>query len=226
MRGDDAMPHRDWWAPTAALAGVVFCSLASAAAPVAIVEDSSLSDPGAMDYLDQGRVLTLKPGDRIILGYLNSCIREEIQGGTVTIGATESNVSGSKVKRSVIPCGGTAQLSQAQAGKSGAMVFRRAPGKSGTGAASAEPSITVPSLSPVLRPSIASGTMKLQRLDRPGEPVTLPGSERVADLQALGIRLAAGGVYRVTAGQKSAVFRIDPAANDTGGALLTRLVHF
>lgn len=220
------MPHRNWWAPATGFVGFLLFSVASAAAPVAIVEDSSLSDPGAMDYLDRGRVLTLKPGDKIILGYLNSCIREEIQGGTVTIGATESNVSGSKVKRSVIACGGSAQLSQAQAGKSGAMVFRRAPGKSGASAASAEPSVTVQSLGPVLRPAIASGAMKLQRLDQPGESVTLPGNGRVADLQALGIHLVAGGVYRVTAGQKAVVFRVDPTAKEAGGPLLSRLVHF
>lgn len=214
---------------TAVLSAAVLlhvCLSGADAAPAAIVEDSSpsVSGLGFMEYVDQGRVITLKPDDRIVLGYLGSCIREEIQGGVVTVGATESSVAGSSVKRSVIPCGGTAQLSQAQAGKSGAMVFRKAPGKAGA-ATLPEPSVTVLALSPVLRPATA-GAIKLQRLDQPGEPVMLPVNARAADLLSLGIQLAPGGTYRATAGQTSTVFRVDPAAREAGGPLLSRLVHF
>lgn len=196
------------------------------AAPSAIVEDSapSIAGLGAMDYIDPGRVITLKPGDWLVLGYLSSCIREEIQGGTITVGASESNVAGGKIKRSVIPCGGAAQLSQAQAGKSGAIVLRKAPNKKGA-AAQPEPAITVLSLSPVLRPA-ADGAIKLQRLDQPGEPVVLPVKSHSADLLSLGIQLTPGGLYRATAGQTSTVFRVAPAATEAGGPLLSRLVHF
>src|SRR5690606_21707969 len=123
-----------------------------------------------------------------------------------------------------IPCGGTAQLSQAQAGKSAAIVLRKAPGRKAAGALP-EPATTILALSPVLRPA-AGGALALQRLDQPGEPVVLPVSRRSADLLSLGITLAPGGLYRVSAGQTSTVFRVAPSATEAGGPLLSRLVHF
>lgn len=211
----------------AVAAALLFISASdSHAAPAAIVEDSAptVSGLGFMDYLDPGRVITLKPEDWLVLGYLSSCIREEIKGGTVTVGATESNVAGGKINRTVIPCGGAAQLSQAQASKSGAIVLRKAPSKQGSNAVP-EPSTTILALSPILRSS-ASGAIKLQRLDQPGEPVILPVNARSADLLGLGIQLTPGGVYRASAGQTSTVFRIAPTATEAGGPILSRLVHF
>ena len=213
---------------SAAMAAALFfvSAAGSHAAPAAIVEDSApaVSGLGFMDYLDSGRVITLKPDDWLVLGYLASCIREEIRGGTITVGATESSVAGGKVNRTVIPCGGAAQLSQAQAGKSGAIVLRKAPGKKGA-AELPEPAITVLARSPILRAS-AAGAIKLQRLDQPGEPVVLPVNARSADLLSLGIQLAPGGLYRASAGQTSTVFRVAPTATEAGGPVLSRLVHF
>lgn len=210
-----------------AAAALFFLSVPdSRAAPAAIVEDSApgVSGLGFMDYLDPGRVITLKPDDWLVLGYLGSCIREEIRGGTVTVGTTESKIAGGKVQRTVIPCGGTAQLSQAQAGKSGAIVMRKAPGKKNA-AELPEPAVTILALSPILRPP-AAGAIKLQRLDQPGEPVMLPVNARSADLLSLGLQLAPGGLYRATAGQASTVFRVAPTATEAGGPVLSRLVNF
>ena len=58
----------------------------------------------AMDYLEVGRTIRLEPYDTIVLTYLQSCIRETITGGTVTIGADQSEVSAGKVTRSKLDC--------------------------------------------------------------------------------------------------------------------------
>ncbi len=91
---------------------------AYAGSPVVIVED--VSAPGAgvsfMEYLTTGRIITLGVRDTLILGYLRSCMRETITGGSVTIGADESVVQGGKVARERVECdGGSLQLTVNQA---------------------------------------------------------------------------------------------------------------
>ena len=54
----------------------------------------------------------------------------------------------------------------------------------------------------------------------------LPVNARSADLLSLGLQLAPGGLYRVSAGQTSTVFRVAPTATEAGGPVLSRLVHF
>ncbi|WP_374631522.1 hypothetical protein [Ferrovibrio sp.] len=210
----------------AAFALILSLNISTAwAAPAALVEDASpdLSDPGAMDYLEPGRVIELKPGQWLVIGYMASCVQEEIRGGRVVIGTERSTADETKLKRSKVPCQGSAQLSQAQAGKSAAMVFRKSPAK---GAASnlPEAALTLTSLSPLLRPE-AAGPIRLTRLDAAEAPRDLPAG-RAADLQKLGIQLAAGGLYRAEAGQQAVVFRIDPAAKADSLPPLSRLVRF
>ncbi len=205
------------------LISVAACA-AAWAAPAALVEDASpdLSDPGVMDYLEPGRVIELKPGQWLVIGYLASCVQEEIRGGRVVIGSERSAADETKVKRSKVPCQGSAQLSQAQAGKSAAMVFRKSPAKGGVSLP--EPSVNLTSLSPLLRPE-AAAPIRLTRLDVAEAPRDLP-SGRAADLQKLGIQLAAGGLYRAEAGSASVVFRIDPAAKADSLPPISRLVRF
>lgn len=202
----------------------VAAGAAAWAAPAALVEDASpdLSDPGAMDYLEPGRVIELKPGQWLVIGYLASCVQEEIRGGRVVIGSERSTADETKVKRSKVPCQGSAQLSQAQAGKSAAMVFRKSPAKGG--ASLPEPSVNLTSLSPLLRPE-AAAPIRLTRLDVAEAPRDLPAG-RAADLQKLGIQLAAGGLYRAEAGSASVVFHIDPAAKADSLPPISRLVRF
>ena len=107
-----------------------FILAASAQSPAAVVEEIQGSVPGVafMDYVDPGQVIRLGAHDRIVLGYLQSCWRETINGGTVTVGAEQSEVAGGEVARAKVACeGGKMMLSAELAGKSGAMVFRQAP---------------------------------------------------------------------------------------------------
>ena len=58
-----------------------------------------------MDYVDAGQTIRLGPHDTIVLSYLNSCVRETITGGTVTVGVEQSEVQAGKVTRSKVDCG-------------------------------------------------------------------------------------------------------------------------
>ena len=117
--------------------------------PVAVVEDVSGKPAGVefMDYVDAGQ------GDQagvratsIVLGYLKSCWRETIRGGTVTVGAEQSEVSGGSVDRAKVACdGGKMELAAAQSKQSAAMVFR-----TGSPAATRHPA-TVQDLRPFAR---------------------------------------------------------------------------
>jgi hypothetical protein len=100
------------------------------AAGAALVEEISAPHPGvqAMEMLSPGQRIALGSGERLVIAYLKSCIRETIVGGIVSIGAEASTVIGGKVTRETVECdGGKAQLTTEQASKSAVMEFRRGP---------------------------------------------------------------------------------------------------
>src|SRR6516225_4849848 len=77
-------------------AAAAFILTASAQSPAAVVEEIQGSVPGIafMDYVEPGQIIRLGAHDRIMLGYLKSCWRETISGGTVTVGPEQSEVAG------------------------------------------------------------------------------------------------------------------------------------
>ena len=78
-----------------------------------------------MDYVAPGRVIVLGAKDVLVLGYLRSCWRETITGGTVTVGEVQSVVQAGRVERSQVACGGSrAQPVPREATQSAATVFR------------------------------------------------------------------------------------------------------
>jgi len=112
----------------AILALGVFGGAAALAAGGAVVEEISAPQTGlrAMDLLSAGQMIALRPGDRLVVSYEKSCLRETIVGGVVSIGASESIVVGGTVVRNKTECdGGKAVLNTAQAGTSAVMVFRK-----------------------------------------------------------------------------------------------------
>jgi hypothetical protein len=90
-----------------AIAGAVMAtSAASAASPVALIEDLS-GNPAAlevMDYLETGQVIRLGARETLVLSYLKSCTRETITGGTVTVGTEQSEVVSGRVERTKVRC--------------------------------------------------------------------------------------------------------------------------
>ena len=121
-----------------------------------------------MDYVDPGQVIRLGAHDRIMLGYLKSCWRETISGGTVTVDPEQSEVAGGEAARAKVACeGGKVMRSAELAGKSGAMVFRQAP-KPQAVAVVPHPEFTLFGLSPIFEVR-SPGKLVVERLDQPGE---------------------------------------------------------
>jgi hypothetical protein len=206
-------------------------SAASAQSPAAVVEEVQGSVPGVsfMDYVDPGQVIRLGAHDRLVLGYLNSCWRETISGGTVTIGPEQSEVAGGEVARTKVACeGGKMMLSAELAGKSGAMVFRQAPRPQA--AALPHPEFTLYGVSPVfeVRPP---GKLVIERLDQAGERREIAITEQqlvrgaFLDCAKAGVALAPGGLYRAKLADREIVFKIDPDAKPGEAPLAGRLAR-
>jgi len=204
---------------------------ASAQSPAAVVEEiqGSVSGVQFMDYVDPGQVIRLGAHDRIVLGYLKSCWRETISGGTVTVGPEQSEVAGGEVARAKVACeGGKMMLSAELAGKSGAMVFRQAPKPQA--AATPHPEFTLYGLSPVfeVRPP---GKLVVERLDQPGERHEIAVTEHqlvrgaFLDFAKSGVALAPGGIYRAKLADQEIVFKIDPDAKPGDAPLVGRLAR-
>ena len=204
---------------------------ASAQSPAAVVEEIQGGAPGVqfMDYVDPGQVIRLGAHDRIVLGYLKSCWRETISGGTVTVGTEQSEVAGGEVTRAKVACeGGKMMLSAELAGKSGAMVFRQAPKPQA--ASLPHPEFTLYGLSPVfeVRPP---GKLVIERLDQPGERYEIAVTEAqlvrgaFLDFAKSDVVLAPGGIYRAKLADREIVFKIDPDAKPGDAPLVGRLAR-
>jgi hypothetical protein len=165
-----------------------------------------------------------------VLGYLKSCVRETITGGTVTVGAERSEVEGGSVDRTTVHCdGGRMRLGEREANQFAGMVFRGAqPNAQPTSLAPAQ--VTLFGLSPMVELK-NPGTLTIERLDRTGERYVFNVSKQQLvhgafyDLAKSGKPLVAGGTYRATAGSDTVVFRLDPGAKAGPGPILPRLLR-
>ena len=206
--------------------------------PTALVEDVTSATAGVefMDYVGPGQVIELKPRDVLVLSYLKSCAHETITGGTVAIGAEQSEVTGGKISRSKVPCdGGKMKLTSQQASASGASAFRLQ-------SADGEP--TLYALPPMIQvPKVLmsdSRTLVIQRLDRPGQRVEVKIDQDLApgsfyDLAKTDMEpLARGGKYSASLGGRSITFTVDAKAkmvakfgNKSGKVpVISRLLRF
>jgi len=200
----------------------------AANAQVALVEDVNSKTAGVefMDYLPVGKQIRLGKQDTLVLSYLKSCWQENINGGTVTVGAEQSDVAGGKVERRKVDCdAGKLQLTAQQAGQSAGMVVRDL-----KPAAEPGPQITLFGSSPIVEIK-GGGTLTIERLDQPGErveiavagPLLLKG--RFYDLARAGKSLAPGGTYRASAGGRQIVFKVDPGAKPGASPMIGRLLR-
>ena len=195
--------------------------------PVAIVEEITALDPrvALMDYLEAGQVITLASGEMVTLGYLRSCWRETITGGTVLVGTEKSSVKGGEVRRERVEChGGSMELTASEAGKSGVMVFRAIP--AGARGNLPEPQLTLFGASPVISLAQAGGSVVIERLDKPGETLEVAVPGKFVDLAQSNQSLAPGGLYRVRTVTHAVVFEIDPFAQPGTGPIIGRLIRF
>ena len=193
----------------------------------AIVESVSppREDVRAFDILTEGTVVQLKPGETLSLGYMNSCAHEEISGGKVTVGATESKVEGGNVTRTIVPCNGSVDPDSAAGANEAAVVAIR-----GLGADSDQPVRLVESLQPVF---VLDGgvvpidpTLVIQRLDGKEPPIRVSLFGRTLDLKQTGMKLTQGGIYSAICGDRKVAFKIAPNAGTAPVVTLQRVVRF
>jgi len=210
-----------------ALGAIACSSRALAGAPVAIVEDVGGIVLGVepMDYLGAGQKITLNDGAFIVVSYFSSCAREKITGGEVVIQDGRSVVTGGAVVRMVAKCDGEKlQLGQGQGEQTAGVVVR---GITASDFACGKNVVTLYGASPTLV-APAGGSITIERLNPKEEPETLPaervGGRLVYDYAREDRALVPGGLYRATAGDRKALFRIDAAAEPGPTPLIGRLV--
>jgi hypothetical protein len=79
---------------------------AAAQDPIALIE--TLTSPTQrvemMSYARVGEIIRLSPNQTMVISYGDSCVREIITGGTVTIGMEQSEVRFGEVQRTVGKC--------------------------------------------------------------------------------------------------------------------------
>ena len=188
-------------------------------AAVAILEEISgaSGQHGAFDELKAGDRIDLGASGSAIIGYLDSCVRETIQGGTVTIAAGQSKVEGGQVSRETVACEATQLvLSEEEAGKSATVAFRGPPWED-------DLRQVVPSLSPLV---LAPGKqLAIKRLDGEEPAISLPLKDGKVDLAAQNVTLTPGGFYELTAGKKQTVIKIDPDAQAGPMPAMSRVVR-
>ena len=199
-------------------------------AQVALVEDVNSKSAGvqSMDYISAGKQIRLGKQDMLVLSYLQSCWRETIAGGTVTVGAEQSDVQGGTVQRQKVDCDGDRLILTAQqASQSAGMLVR---GLIPAKPTIPEPEITLFGASPLVEIK-GGGTIVIERLDQPGSRETIDASKNQLtrgafyDFARTGKALVPGGLYRASAGTRKVVFKIDPGAKPGASPVLGRLLR-
>jgi hypothetical protein len=197
--------------------------------PTALVEDvkSATADIEFMDYVGNGQVIKLAPGDVLVLSYLKSCEHETITGGTVIVGTERSDVRDGQIVEAKVPCdGGKMRLSSQQASKSAASAFRLQ---------SADIQPTLYARTPLVQlPKVLAGgdrTLLIERIDRKGERHELKIDDTIAatgfyDLAGMNVTLARGGIYDASIGGHKMMFQIDAKATSGPAPIVSRLLRF
>ena len=212
------------WAIAAGAAGA-----AGAAPPAALVEEVRGPVAGIefMDYVVSGQRIALGERGVLVLGYLRSCWRETIAGGTVTVGDDGSVVQGGRIERTKVACDpGHAPLNAREATQSAATVFRGLPG----GGVAEPPPVTVYGLSPVFDVGDRRGRLRIERVAPSGEAVEIAVDAasmvagRFVDLARAGTALTPGATYAARLGDAHVGFKVDwdaqPGSTPIAGRLL------
>jgi hypothetical protein len=187
---------------------------------VAIVEDTSGATPGVepLDLLPEGREISLQPDSGLIISYLDSCQRENIRGGKIIIGKVQSDVTDGHVARRRISCDPAAlALTPEQANQSATLVFRDPPTEKGIKfiAETRQPLVIAPDLKDVT----------IEDMEQVGAKRTVRFVKGIADLTAEHAILRQGGLYRLSGGGRTLVFRVGKEATDAPLPLLKRVIR-
>jgi hypothetical protein len=211
--------------------------VAFAADPVALIEEApeNRDDIIFMDFAYPGTQYTLAATETLVLGYMSSCMRETITGGTVKVGADQSEVTGGKVKRETVTCDNKVMdLASNDATEAGVAVFRGYSPKGAGPAPSKSPAEiqgTVPVLQdlvPIIKmrkPPEADEVFTITKLGSI-EGFSVPIDKRgIADLRKLGVELEAGERYTIGTQKRTLIVEVSYFAV-SGGGPLERLIVF
>ena len=205
---------------------------AYAAPPVALVEDvdPQVSGIAVMDYLERGRRLDLGSVGWIEIDYFSSCLHERIVGGSITVGAERSDVSGGSVERRQVECdAGKIALTEPQAERAAGFVQRGGAELKNRIHAMTEAQLILHGSSPLV---IGDGAhdVVIARFGNLRDRVALPakseGGRWVYDFATHDRSLAPGDVYVASCGDRQVTFRIDRDAKSGQTPVLGRLIAF
>jgi hypothetical protein len=209
-----------------AIAGIFGFVATAAEGPVAVVEDvrGAAASVGLMDYVAAGQVIKLGAKDTIVLGYLSSCWRETITGGTIVVGEEKSAISEGKVQRTKVDCDSRQTQLAEQVRQGAGTVFR------GTPQPAPQPQLTIYGLSPLVEVK-GGGSLIIERIDQPGERYEAPiGASSLLrgkfyDFAKSGQALTPEGIYIARLGGRQIVFKVDGRAKPGATPVVGRLMR-
>jgi hypothetical protein len=223
------IPSRSRWVALLGMLLLPACVAVAAGLPVAVVESVQGKVAGVefMDYVSSGTVIKLGPKDSIVLGYVSSCWRETITGGTVIVVEAQSVVQGGRVERRRVACDAKRlQLGPREATQSAATVYRSVPRDPSV----QERPLVLHGRSPVIDVGGRRGSLVIERLDAAGERIERLVDEsvllrgRFLDLSGTRTVLTPGGRYGARLGDSEVEFTIaadaQPGATPVVGRLL------
>jgi hypothetical protein len=192
------------------------------AKPVAIIEDIQAEgvDFEPQDLVYEGKIIALGYDGTLKLAYLRSCIVEELKGGTVTVGRTQSELANPNqlTRQTTVKCDGGGIVPTEGQDEDAAGIAIRGP-----------PPVNVHSTMPVFVFVFIEPAKELiiKRVN-PGEEeeyrIAVHGVR--LDLADQPVRLVAGGHYRATSGERFVLFLISHDATESSSNVISRLVVF
>ena len=204
-------------------------SIANAGEIAAIVENVSNADAGVkfLESLEPGHKIDLLNGGSITIGYLRSCIREVITGGHITIGKNQSSIEGGSVKRLLVECDIRRLILTANQSKQSAVaVFRQKLPSPKASSKLQNPNLKIYGTSPLVSLKKPGQTILFKRLDKADKPISVNAQGNYVDFANINISLKFGATYRVTAGGKVLIIKIDPLARNGKIPIISRLIRF
>ncbi|MBT3332279.1 MAG: hypothetical protein HOK21_02300 [Rhodospirillaceae bacterium] len=183
-----------------------------AVAVVEAVENAPDAGVGFLDYVYKGQSISLGQG-MIVLSYFDSCLKETVRSGELTVGEGSSEISGGEVSVEKMPCQGQRLLVTEATGEAGVTVTRIKEQNAGEWA-----EWTVKSATPIFKWK-SNGADEIKLYDMDTEPPQLVWSGRGAvgtsTYPDTAPALEIGLPYEVRVsladgGQIKALFSIDP----------------